>query len=103
MILAVRKISEGRKYISADLAEKLASSLDENRQKAAHDKLSDREFQVLRLIGSGMTVGQIAEELSPFITYEKCDEEGIEPAVGKYLPRCDNGRTVNGFFREQIP
>lgn len=64
LIMAVRKISEGRKYISADLAEKLASSLDENRQKAVHEKLSDREFQVLQLIGSGMTVGQIAEELS---------------------------------------
>jgi len=64
LILAVRKISEGRKYVSADLAEKLASSLDENQQKTAHEKLSDREFQVLQLIGSGMTVGKIAEELS---------------------------------------
>ena len=64
LISAVRKISEGRKYVSADLAEKLASSLDENQQKAAHEKLSDREFQVLKLIGSGMTVGEIAEELS---------------------------------------
>jgi len=64
LILAVRKISEGRKYVSADLAEKLASSLDENQQKAAHAKLSDREFQVLKLIGSGMTVGEIAEEFS---------------------------------------
>jgi DNA-binding NarL/FixJ family response regulator len=64
LILAVRKISEGRKYVSADLAEKLASSLDENQQKVAHEKLSDREFQVLKFIGSGMTVGEIAEELS---------------------------------------
>lgn len=64
LISAVRKISEGRKYISPELAEKLADSLYVSRHKAGHETLSDREFQVLRLIGSGMTVGEIAEKLS---------------------------------------
>jgi len=64
LISAVRRISEGHKYVSLDLAEKLADSLDTNHRKSGHEALSDREFQVLRLIGSGMTVGEIAEELS---------------------------------------
>lgn len=64
LISAVRRISEGRKYVSLNLAEKLADSLDENHRKVGHEALSDREFQVLRLLGSGMTVGEIAEELS---------------------------------------
>jgi len=64
LISAVRRISEGHKYVSLDLAEKLADSLDTNHRKSGYEALSDREFQVLRLIGSGMTVGEIAEELS---------------------------------------
>ena len=64
LISAVRRIYDGHKYVSLDLAEKLADSLDTNYRKSGHEALSDREFQVLRLIGSGMTVGEIAEELS---------------------------------------
>lgn len=64
LISAVRRIYEGHKYVSLGLAEKLAESLDSNRRKTGYEALSDREFQVLRLIGSGMTVGEIAEELS---------------------------------------
>ncbi|MBU0711316.1 response regulator transcription factor [bacterium] len=64
LISAVRRISDGHKYVSLDLAEKLADSLDTNHRKSGHEALSDREFQVLRLIGSGMTVGEIARELS---------------------------------------
>ncbi len=64
LISAVRRISEGRKYVSPELAEKLADSLDESIRKTGHEILSDREYQVLRLIGSGMTVGEIAEKLS---------------------------------------
>jgi len=64
LISAVRRISDGHKYVSLDLAEKIADSLDINHRKSGHEALSDREFQVLRLIGSGMTVGEIAGELS---------------------------------------
>jgi len=64
LISAVRRISDGHKYVSLDLAEKLADSLNTNHRKSGYEALSDREFQVLRLIGSGMTVGEIAEELS---------------------------------------
>jgi two-component system invasion response regulator UvrY len=64
LIAAVRRIYEGHKYISPELAEKLADALDENYPKTGHETLSDREFQVLRLIGSGMTVSEIATELA---------------------------------------
>jgi two-component system invasion response regulator UvrY len=64
LISAVRRISTGRKYISPELAEKLADSLNTSNQKIGHEMLSDREYQVLRLIGSGMTVGEIAGKLS---------------------------------------
>jgi len=64
LVQAVRKVLGGGKYISPALAEKLASNLDENRDKSPHELLSDREFQVLRLIASGKTPTEIAEALS---------------------------------------
>lgn len=63
LIEAIRKVSQGRKYISPDLAELLASNLDNNEGKAMHEFLSDREFQVMCLIASGKTVKDIAKEL----------------------------------------
>jgi len=63
LIEAIRKVSQGRKYISPDLAELLASNLDSGNEQALHDSLSDREFQVMCLIASGKTVKDIAKEL----------------------------------------
>ena len=54
----------GGKYISAKLAERIAISLDTSADKLLHETLSDREFQVMRMIASGMSVAQIARELS---------------------------------------
>ncbi len=64
MILAIRKISQGGRYISASLAEKLATYLDADMTKSPHETLSDREHQVMRLIASGKTVSEIAENLN---------------------------------------
>jgi DNA-binding NarL/FixJ family response regulator len=64
LVAAVQKISQGGKYISASLAEKLASILAGDANKAPHETLSDREYQVLRLIASGMTIGEIAMEMA---------------------------------------
>lgn len=64
LIEAIRKIASGRKYISSDVAEQLAIDLEKNVDSPVHQKLSDREYQVMCLIGSGRTVKQIAEELS---------------------------------------
>ena len=63
LIAAIRKISEGGKYISASLAEKLAYYLDGDASKPPHETLSDREYQVMLMIASGKTVTEIADEL----------------------------------------
>jgi two-component system invasion response regulator UvrY len=64
LITAVRKVSSGGKYVSASLAEKLASKLGKDSDRPLHERLSDREYQVLRKIASGGTVTEIAGELS---------------------------------------
>ena len=61
---AIQKVMSGRKYVSANLAEKLVFDLERGTDGAPHETLSDREFEVLCLIASGKTVGEIAEILS---------------------------------------
>ena len=64
LILAVKKILAGGKYVSPMLAERIAMSLDTSVDKLLHESLSDREFQVMRMIASGLSVAQIAQALS---------------------------------------
>lgn len=64
LIAAIRKISQGRKYVSSSLAEKLAVELGIDVKKPRHEVLSDREFQVMCMFASGKTVKEIATELS---------------------------------------
>ena len=64
LITAIRKISQGRKYITSSLAERLATEVEADTEKPLHDILSDREYQVLRMIAAGKTVKHIAKELS---------------------------------------
>jgi len=61
---AVRRILMGGRYVSSTLAEKLAFDLRKGADAPVHELLSDREFQVLRMIASGKTVKQIADEIS---------------------------------------
>lgn len=63
LITAIRKISQGRKYITSSLAERLALGLETDAEKPPHETLSDREYQVLLMIASGKTITQIAKEL----------------------------------------
>jgi len=63
LVNAVRRIASGGKYISQNLAEKLALYVAGN-GKAPHEALSDREYQILRLLVSGKTVSEIAAELN---------------------------------------
>ena len=63
LIQAVRRLLAGHRYVSPTLAEQFARDLDENGDRPAHEVLSGREFEILVMIGSGKTVGQIAEEL----------------------------------------
>jgi DNA-binding NarL/FixJ family response regulator len=64
LVKAVRRVLAGGRYVSTSLAEKLAFSLDKKGGgQFPHQELSDREFQVLRMIASGKTVSEIGEEL----------------------------------------
>jgi two-component system invasion response regulator UvrY len=63
LVEAVRRVTAGRRYVSPALAELLAASVGDD-EKLPHESLSDREYQVLCMIASGKTVGQIARELS---------------------------------------
>jgi two-component system, NarL family, invasion response regulator UvrY len=61
---AVKKVLDGGTYVSASLAESLAGNLNQPPAKASHEKLSDREFQILGLIAGGKSVKEIAYDLS---------------------------------------
>jgi DNA-binding NarL/FixJ family response regulator len=64
LIAAVDKVMHGGRYVSAALAEKLIIDLERGAvDRPLHEALSDREFEVMRLIASGKTVGQIAAVL----------------------------------------
>ena len=64
LVLAIRKVHRGGKYISASLAETLVYELVAKTDRPRHETLSDRELQVMTMIASGKTVGEIGEELS---------------------------------------
>ncbi len=64
ILAAIRKVASGRKYVSTTLAEKLAESLDANSDKLPSDLLSDREFQIFKMIASGKKQTDIANDLS---------------------------------------
>jgi len=64
LVDAIRRVAQGRKYITSALAEKLVFELDVEARKLPHETLSDREYQVMCMIGSGKTVKEIAEALS---------------------------------------
>jgi len=61
---AIKKIVAGGRYVSATLAEKLAVDLRKGADMPVHELLSDREFQVLRMLAMGKTVKEMAEDLS---------------------------------------
>ncbi|HKH84839.1 MAG TPA: response regulator transcription factor [Gemmatimonadales bacterium] len=64
---AIRRVYRGNKYVSVVLAERLAADLAGGARNIRHELLSDREYEVLCLLGSGRTVKEIAHslELSP--------------------------------------
>jgi len=62
LVRAVQKLLAGGRYVSPSLAEKMALYLTEDLKGTPHERLSNREFQVMRLIASGKTGREIAEE-----------------------------------------
>lgn len=63
LISAIRKVAAGGRYVSPELAEKLATSVWRNPDVPPHQTLSEREFEVMRLLASGMKLTGIAETL----------------------------------------
>jgi two-component system invasion response regulator UvrY len=63
LIEAVRKVAGGGRYVSAELAETLASVLAGDPRKEPHELLTNREFEVFKMLASGKTVSQVARDL----------------------------------------
>jgi DNA-binding NarL/FixJ family response regulator len=64
LIAAIRQVARGGKYVSQTLAQQLAAELGGETLQAPHEILSNREYQVLRRLGAGQSVTEIAGELS---------------------------------------
>ncbi len=65
LIIAIQRIAMGKKYITPEIAEKF---LYTDPEKKPHELLSNREFEVFKLLASGKTVSQVAEMLSVALT-----------------------------------
>ncbi len=63
LVDALRKVCSGGKYVSPQLAEKLAVFIEDDNTRAPHERLSDREFEILRMLAVGKTVTEVADEL----------------------------------------
>ena len=68
VIKAIRTVLLGKKFITPSIAEKLADSFDADNGKQLHESLSDREFDVFKLIATGKSVSDIAAQLSLSVT-----------------------------------
>jgi len=64
LVTAVSRLARGGKYFGPEVLERVALGLHPDREDRPHERLSDREYQVLRMIGSGKTVSEIATELT---------------------------------------
>jgi DNA-binding NarL/FixJ family response regulator len=63
LLTAVRRVHNGGRYVSESLAEKLVSRLESDDRNQPHEALSEREYQVMRMIAAGKTIKEIAKEL----------------------------------------
>ncbi|HTI91612.1 MAG TPA: response regulator transcription factor [Puia sp.] len=68
LVKAVNQLLLGKKYITSSIAEKLATTLDQNAEKKPHEYLSDREFEVMKQLAAGKSVSEIAEKMSLSVT-----------------------------------
>lgn len=64
LLIAIERVLAGKKYVSSELAEKIANNISENREILSQEKLSNREYQVMQMIASGKEIKKIAYELS---------------------------------------
>jgi len=68
LVKAINQLLLGKKYITSSIAEKLATILDPNSGKMAHEILSDREFEVMKQIAAGRSISDIADKISLSVT-----------------------------------
>lgn len=68
LVKAIKKVLGGGQYVSPSLGEKLALTVKTENEKVPHERLSDREYQVLCLIASGKTVSEIADAIHLSVT-----------------------------------
>ena len=64
LMKAIETVKAGKRFITPAIAEKLVDSLHQQKDEFPHQSLSDREFDVLKLLASGNTISEIAEQLS---------------------------------------
>jgi len=64
LVSAIRKVADGGRYVSPALSERLALEISSGEDRSPHERLSDREFEVMQLIGAGKTIGEIAQSLA---------------------------------------
>ena len=63
LVQAIRRVARGRRYVSEAMAERLAAMAQHDHTRAPHERLTEREFEVLRALGSGMMVKDVAAQL----------------------------------------
>ena len=61
---AIRQVANGKKYVSATVAQQLANAISNDSDKSPHERITDRELQVLSLIASGKTLTEVADTLN---------------------------------------
>jgi two-component system invasion response regulator UvrY len=64
LVKALNQVLMGKKYITASIAEKLAATFDQDTDKFTHEYLSDREFEVMKMLAAGKSVSDISEQIS---------------------------------------
>jgi len=64
LVKAIDRVMMGKKYITPSIAEKLATTLEQDSEKSPHEYLSDREFEVLKLLAAGKSVSDIGDQIS---------------------------------------
>jgi DNA-binding NarL/FixJ family response regulator len=64
LLRAINEILKGKKYVTSSVSEKLLSNMNDSGDIPPHEKLSDREYEVLTMIASGNTLSDISDELS---------------------------------------
>lgn len=68
VLRAIHTVMLGKKFITPSIAERLAEAFDDDNSKQTHESLSDREFDVFKLLAAGKSVSEIAAQLSLSVT-----------------------------------